>query len=81
MEGTNGTKLMNRAGTFDSDDTWILMPLYQEVAKGNSHYHIIMEQIKFCNRGLLLIRFQNVLLGGQKIILCLEIVVHKAILI
>ena len=40
MEGTNGTKLMNRAGTFDSDDTWILMPLYQEVAKGNSHYYL-----------------------------------------
>ena len=39
MEGTNGSKLMNRAGMFDSDDTWILIPLHQEVAKGNSHYY------------------------------------------
>ena len=35
MEGTNGTKLMNRAGIFDSDDNWIFVPLHQEVAKGN----------------------------------------------
>ena len=37
MEGTNGSKLMNRAGMFHSDDTWILIPLHQEVTKGNSH--------------------------------------------
>ena len=39
MEGTNGSKLMNRAGMFDSDATWILTPLHQEVAKGDSHYY------------------------------------------
>ena len=39
MEGTNGSKLMNRAGMFDSNDTWILIRLHQEVAKGNSHYY------------------------------------------
>ena len=37
MEGTNGSKLMNRAGMFDSDATWILIPLHQEVTEGNSH--------------------------------------------
>merc|ERR1719464_488978 len=29
MEGTNCSKLMNRAGMFDSDDTWISIPLHQ----------------------------------------------------
>ena len=30
---------MNRAGMFDSDDTWVLIRLHQEEAKGNSNYY------------------------------------------
>ena len=42
MEGTNGSKLMNRAGMFDSDATWILIPLHQEVTKGNCKRVILL---------------------------------------
>jgi predicted secreted protein len=36
MEGTNGSKLINRAGFFDSNDSWVLIYLHGKVAKGNS---------------------------------------------
>ena len=31
-----GTILINKAGTFKSDDTWNLIPLHQEMSKGNN---------------------------------------------
>ena len=31
-----GTILINKAGTFKSEDTWNLIPLHQEMSKGNN---------------------------------------------
>ena len=51
MEGTNGSKLMNRAGMFDSNATWILIPLHQEIAKGNVIPIYLLSQTLINNHG------------------------------
>ena len=41
-----GTILVNKAGTFNSDDAWNLIPLHQEIFKGKILIRLETEYIK-----------------------------------